>query len=174
MNHSTITSTLPITVLISSLFIGAGCASSRDTIIVGATVGAVAVGSMAALATKDKAKGAAIGGVAGASIGGIAGYMEHKDRENRKREEAIRNSQLPHQKPPSLLKPRVRSLWVPGKVEGSRFVEGHVIYEIESPAQWSHEGAAESPEERDSARQQSENGTTSSEDEDEDKTNKNK
>lgn len=38
---------------------------------------------------------------------------------------------------PSLTAPEVRRVWVPEKIEGTRFIDGHYEYIIDKPSVWS-------------------------------------
>jgi hypothetical protein len=38
---------------------------------------------------------------------------------------------------PSLTSPEVRRIWVPEKIEGNKFVDGHYMYVIDKPSVWS-------------------------------------
>lgn len=38
---------------------------------------------------------------------------------------------------PSLTSPEVRRIWVPEKIEGNKFIEGHYMYVIDKPSVWS-------------------------------------
>ncbi len=38
---------------------------------------------------------------------------------------------------PSLTSPEVRRMWVPEKIEGNKFIEGHYMYVIDRPSVWS-------------------------------------
>jgi hypothetical protein len=40
-------------------------------------------------------------------------------------------------KVPSLTAPEVRRIWVPEKIEGPRFIDGHYEYLIDKPSVWS-------------------------------------
>jgi hypothetical protein len=39
---------------------------------------------------------------------------------------------------PSLTSPEVRRIWVPEKIEGNKFIEGHYMYVIDKPSVWSN------------------------------------
>ena len=39
---------------------------------------------------------------------------------------------------PSLTSPEVRRMWVPEKIEGNKFIEGHYMYVIDKPSVWSN------------------------------------
>ncbi len=40
-------------------------------------------------------------------------------------------------KSPSLTSPKVRKVWVPEKIEGDRFIEGHWMWVLERTTTWS-------------------------------------
>lgn len=113
-----------------------GCASLRDSVLLGAGVGAAAGGSAGALATEQNPQGAALGAVVGAGLGALIGYFGHRDHEKK---ESLRLSnakgfEMP--KTPKLTQPRYRSIWIPDKIEGDRFIEGHRVFVIEEQGKW--------------------------------------
>lgn len=40
-------------------------------------------------------------------------------------------------KTPSLTAPKVRRVWVPAKIEGDKYIDGHYMYVIEKTSTWS-------------------------------------
>lgn len=40
-------------------------------------------------------------------------------------------------KSPSLTAPKVRKIWVPEKIEGDKFIEGHYMWVLEKTTSWS-------------------------------------
>lgn len=38
---------------------------------------------------------------------------------------------------PSLTSPEVRRMWIPERIEGNKFIEGHYMYVIDKPSVWS-------------------------------------
>lgn len=39
---------------------------------------------------------------------------------------------------PSLTAPKVRRVWVPAKIEGDKYIDGHYMYVIEKTSSWSN------------------------------------
>ena len=124
--------------IVTSLLMG--CATMRDSMILGGAVGATAGGFIGNQASDHDAKGTAIGAVTGAAFGALFGYLGHKEE---KRKELDRQAQLNAIKGklgyPSISSPEVRAIWVPDKIENDQFVSGHYIYQIEKPATFKQE-----------------------------------
>jgi hypothetical protein len=40
---------------------------------------------------------------------------------------------------PQVSSPRLRSIWIPDKIEGNKYIKGHQIYIIEDPGTWKKE-----------------------------------
>lgn len=110
-----------------------GCATSRDSILLGSGIGAT-TGAAIGYGTGESAKSAAIGGVIGAVTGGLFGYLANRAEKNKSAQNAsskdLKNST------PMLNKPEVRMIWVPDKIEGDQFIQGHYMYVIDKPSSW--------------------------------------
>lgn len=113
-----------------------GCATMQDSLILGASMGAVSGGSMGNLSTNRSQRGTAIGALVGAGLGAAFGYLAHKDNQQK---EAMRQAMLNGTEPaknPRLTEPRYRSIWVPDKIEGDRYIQGHRVFIIEESGKW--------------------------------------
>jgi hypothetical protein len=119
--------------LLISLFFTA-CASQTQSALLGAAVGGGVGGAIGQIDSRNF-KGTATGLLVGASIGSLVGLLAGKDQEKK----------IPESKPvkpddsefPPLTKPKLRSMWVPDKIEGNKYIKGHFIYVIEDPGNWS-------------------------------------
>lgn len=113
-----------------------GCATMQDSMILGASMGVVSGGSMGNLSTNHSQRGTAIGALVGAGLGAAFGYLAHKDNQQK---EAMRQAMMngtEHAKNPRLTEPRYRSIWVPDKIEGDRYIQGHRVFIIEESGKW--------------------------------------
>lgn len=112
-----------------------GCASMRDSMLLGGAVGATAGGFVGNQASNHDAKGTAIGAATGAAFGALFGYLGHKEetRKEKERQDQL-NALQGKPKYPSVSTPQVRAIWVPDKIENDQFVSGHYIYVIDKPA----------------------------------------
>jgi len=130
---------LPTIISTLLLLLLSGCASTRDSILLGAGMGAIAGGSVANLATNHSREGTGIGAITGASFGALLGYLGHKENERKDRAigAATRSSEKP--KAPRLTAPSYRSIWVPDKIEGDRYIEGHRVFIIEESGKWTND-----------------------------------
>jgi hypothetical protein len=128
-------STVPL--IIASIILLQGCATAKDSVLLGASLGAVTAGGLANHASAHDHKITAMGALTGAGFGALIGYLGHKDKtrsERQKRptsDQEVKGTNLPR-----LTEPRYRSIWIPDKIEGDRYIEGHRVYIIEEGAQW--------------------------------------
>jgi len=120
---------LSLTVLI---IVVTGCATSRDSVLLGAGVGATA-GAAIGYGTGESAQGAAVGGVIGAVTGGIFGYLANRAEQKKAPSTATVDAK---KNAPLLNKPEVRMIWVPDKIEGDQFIQGHYMYIIDKQSSW--------------------------------------
>lgn len=123
-----------IRLLMTSLLF-TSCATTTQSALLGAAVGGGIGAGVGQLESKNF-RGTATGLLIGAGVGGLVGLLSHKDQEKRPADE------LPAAKPdeaefPPLTKPKLRSMWVPDKIEGNKYIKGHFIYVIEDPGNWS-------------------------------------
>lgn len=112
------------------------CATVRESILLGAVIG-VPAGAAFGYGIKRRPTPIVIGATVGLVGGGLFGFLLHKDRENKETELLKKNRATT--KYPFLNKPEVRSIWIPDKIEGNKFEEGHFIYLIDKPSSWSQE-----------------------------------
>ncbi len=126
---------LLLSLIMIPLLLG-GCATTRDSMILGASMGAAAGGGVGNLSTEHSAQGTAIGALIGAGLGAAFGYLGHKDYEQKEglKQAMSKGSEKP--KNPRLTEPRYRSIWVPDKIEGDRYIEGHRTFIIEETGKW--------------------------------------
>lgn len=125
--------TIPILILTLAL---SGCATMRDSVLLGAgTMGAVGAGI--GTAAGNNVGGALLGLGIGAVFGGTMGYLSHKEKEEKEKMAKSGIKQSEDSKVPSLTSPEVRRVWVPEKIEGGKFIEGHYMYVIERNSVWS-------------------------------------
>lgn len=118
--------------LISTLLLLNGCATVGKSVMLGAAVGGIAGGTIGQ--NQNPQGGGAVGMAVGAGIGSLISYLAFKEKT------AKSSSDKP--KPledefPFLTKPKLRSIWVPDKIEGNQYIKGHYIYIIEDPGTWS-------------------------------------
>lgn len=73
----------------------------------------------------------------GAVFGGAMGYMGYKDKEEKARLAKFGTKKGDDAKVPSLTSPEVRRVWVPERIDGQKFIEGHYMYLIERNSVWS-------------------------------------
>lgn len=122
--------------MISILFVS--CASVEKSTTLGAVVGGIAGGLIAnSTANKNQRNQSTLtGAVIGAGIGALAGYSAFKEKQKKEREATLQQNPM-ESKTPSLTAPKVRRVWVPAKIEGQTYVDGHYIYVIEKTSGWS-------------------------------------
>lgn len=116
------------------------CTTLKDSLISGASLGAVGGGLIGNSQeygdqrNHSTQNGAMIGAVVGAGVG----YLAHKSQKNKKahNEQSNQNSNE-KEIPPFLTRPKVKRLWVEDKVQGNRFIRGHWEYVIEEQSEWS-------------------------------------
>lgn len=107
------------------------CTTAPRSILLGAGTGAAA-GAGTGLMIGNDATGAAIGAATGALAGGLIGLLLHKDNDQKKSQANTDNNKYPF-----LIRPEVRTIWVPDAVEGNRYIEGHRVFVIEKNSSWS-------------------------------------
>ena len=122
--------------LILTLPLLASCASiERSTLLGAVTVGALGTGI--GLAAEKSAGSALIGLGIGAIVGGAMGFATHKEQESKRGQlmNPLITKDYKDNVPP-ISTPEVRRVWVPAKVEGNKYVEGHFIFVIDRQAVW--------------------------------------
>ncbi len=113
-----------------------GCASIERSTLLGATTFG-AVGTGIGLAAEKSAGSALIGLGIGALVGGVMGFAAHKEQEAKRGQ--LMNPVITKDfkdKVPAISTPEVRRVWVPEKIEGNKYIEGHFIYVIDRQAVW--------------------------------------
>lgn len=124
---------IPILIVCLSL---SGCATMEKSVLLGAgTMGAIGTGVGAAAG--NNVGGALLGLGIGAVFGGFMGWAGHKDQEEKARQAKSGSKKADDTKVPSLTSPEVRRVWVPEKIDGGKFIEGHYMYVIERNSVWS-------------------------------------
>lgn len=113
-----------------------GCASMEKSMILGAGVGGAFGGGVGNLASQN-VEGTLLGLGIGAIVGGAIGYLGHTDKEEKERLTKLGIKKEKEPKAPSLTSPEVRRVWVPERIDGDKFVEGHYMYVIEHNSVWS-------------------------------------
>ena len=113
-----------------------GCATARDSMILGISMGAAAGGGMGNLSTAHSAQGTAIGALIGAGIGAAFGYLGHKEFLLKRQPPHTVSNGTDNPKTPRVTEPRYRSIWVPDKIEGERYIQGHRVFILEDTGKW--------------------------------------
>jgi len=106
-----------------------GCATMEKSIAFGSGVGAAA-GTGLGLAVEQSAGSALIGAGIGVIIGGAIGYLKHHHDER----DAPPSLAAQGDRIPTVKAPEVRRIWVPERIEGNRYIEGHYLFVIEKPS----------------------------------------
>ncbi len=125
--------------LVSSISLLCSCASVQRSTILGAAIGGTTIGFAGSMMSGDqhRARGAIVGSLVGASIGGVIGYLAYKSTERSDLEKAASvNSSSANA--PLLTSPKVRRVWVPAKIEGEKYIDGHYMFVIEKTSGWSN------------------------------------
>ncbi len=113
-----------------------GCASMEKSILLGSAAGG-ALGTGIGLGAEKSAGSALIGLGIGAIVGGVMGYATHSERDSKRAQWLTPAATKEFKdKVPGMSTPEVRRVWVPEKIEGNKYVEGHYIYVIDRGAQW--------------------------------------
>lgn len=143
---------LKFLILFVTTIIISACATSRKSVILGASSGAAAGAGIGALVDPGpkghgRIKNAYVGAAAGAVLGGAAGYLIHDSMEARdsaafekgKSEGLTKLSQVSSNgNPPNLIPPKVEVRFVDDQVKGNSFIPAHFEYIILEPARWSN------------------------------------
>jgi len=115
-----------------------GCATMKESLLLGASVGATsggAIGNAIGTHNHNTAGGTITGALTGAAIGaGLAYFMGKRFQDSNLAESPISKSGT--SKVPTLSSPEVRRIWVPAKIEGSKFIDGHFEFIIERQSVW--------------------------------------
>lgn len=120
-------------VLVLSLILS-GCATAPKSVLLGAAIGGASGAAIGQNQSHDS-QGTMTGLAIGAGIGGIIGYLAHIGKKTpAKTDSTTSNDEYNF---PDLTKPKLRSVWVPDKIEGNKYIKGHWIYVIEDAGSWS-------------------------------------
>jgi hypothetical protein len=122
--------------LVLLLPLTSGCASIEKSMLLGAaTTGALGTGLGIA---SEKSTGSALIGLGiGAVVGGTLGFLLHKEQES-KRGQVLNPAITKDFKDtvPPISTPEVRRVWIPSKVDGNKYIDGHFIFVIDRQAVW--------------------------------------
>lgn len=113
------------------------CASMSGSMLLGAGTGAALGGGIGHAASGHKPTGNAVGAITGAGFGALIGYLGHKDYEEKERQKNLKTGSLEKPKAPKIVPPKYESIWIPDKIEGDRYIEGHRVHILKSPSTWS-------------------------------------
>jgi hypothetical protein len=123
------------------LFISAclisSCASLEGSIGLGAGIGAttgVVTGKFANL----NVKGMALTGAAGALVGGVIGFLLYKKPSDLEKTQSDTAPFVAPGQEPILKDAEKDMIWIPGTIQGDRYVEPHRMWTIKVPSRWAH------------------------------------
>jgi hypothetical protein len=122
--------------LTSSLLVS--CQTSQDSTLLGVGIGSLVGAGFGAAAGAPKGNernGAMTGAAVGAALGGLMGFLDHKERTKDKLKKE-NFGYKPGSKEPFLAEPEVERVWVPAKINGDKYVDGHWMYVIRRPSMW--------------------------------------
>ncbi len=114
-----------------------GCSTLTESTLLGAGIGASSgalLGNAIGTQNGNTTNGTWIGAASGLVFGGLIGYFGGKDKQSKIPRPT--ESKAPESKVPSLSAPEVRRIWVPSKIENSKFIEGHYEFIIERQSVW--------------------------------------
>lgn len=122
--------------LLTLLTFLSACSSMEKSISLGAAIGGTAGGAIGnADGSYNRDKSTVQGAAIGAVLGGLIAYAAHK-QEEKKLTPSLGKPEL-NAEAPSLTAPKVRRVWVPARIEGDRYINGHFEYVIEKTSTWS-------------------------------------
>lgn len=109
------------------------CSTMERSVGLGAAVG-LGTGVVAGKAVHFNMKGVALSTTAGLLTGAVSGYLLHRLFSK----DETQSQPIPNRDAilPALRDPQTQSIWVPDQITGSRYIQGHWIYEIQSPSTW--------------------------------------
>ena len=116
------------------------CASAPLYIGTGAAAGAAIGGVSSYYASGQRSKETAIGTAIGTATGGLLGYLIYylvKKKEDSSKPSEPVGPPLDPTQIPQVTKPDVGTMWVPPKIEGDRYIEGHRVFILERKSAWS-------------------------------------
>ena len=128
-----------IILLLTFLSLTSGCASIRDSMITGTTIGAAAGGLIgnAKGTGSERNRNTNKGFLIGAALGAGISYLAHKTNEKKKMLESQNLPSGEKNEVPLLTRPKIKRVWVEDKIQGKRFIRGHWEYVIEEQSEWS-------------------------------------
>lgn len=106
------------------------CASVERSTLLGGVIGGT-IGAVAGNAAGNTFVGTAVGG----GIGSLIGYSVFQSKKNKEEKNSKLN--ITEGKSPALTTPKVRRVWVPARIEGDKYIDGHYMYVIEKTSSWS-------------------------------------
>jgi hypothetical protein len=112
-----------------------GC-STPPKVYVGAGIGAAAGAALGHNAGGGTDESRIVGALIGAGIGSLIAYSAGQKSESASSKGPDKSLEETF---PALSKPKLRSVWVPDKIEGNQYIKGHYIYIIEDPGTWSRQ-----------------------------------
>ena len=112
------------------------CATQKKSMLLGAGIGAGVGTGVASHRKGATSQQRATGAVIGALLGGLIGYHSKKSK---KESDTLSDAKAPtlEEKAPFLTRPKVRMYWVPDKITGDKYIEGHRTWVIEKSSTWS-------------------------------------
>ncbi len=127
---------------ICTLIIGAvlttGCASMKDSILLGAGV-AGGIGTGIGIAASDGSTGGTLLGAGiGILTGAAFGYLSYQDKIDKQNiAKALSKKSIAKEEFPTLRAPEATCVRIGESIEGNKYIGPHVSCEIEKPAVWS-------------------------------------
>ncbi len=123
-------------ILVTSLF---GCATMKDSLLLGASIGATTggvLGNTIGTSNGHTTGGTVTGALAGAALGSLIAYSVKKNEKPQPQPADLKSINI---KAPSLSSPEVRRIWVPAKIEGNKYIDGHYEFIIEHQSVWTEQ-----------------------------------
>jgi hypothetical protein len=128
-----------IIIMICFCLTNLGCSTLKESTWLGVGIGSVVgagFGAAAGSSRGKESKGAVTGAAVGAALGGLMGFLDHKERAKKQKMKLKTGFGPSGDKTPFLTKPQVQRVWVPEKIEGDKYIEGHWLYVIDRPSVW--------------------------------------
>lgn len=127
-----------VILVVLQLLLLTSCASVEKSTVLGAFIGGTAGGLIgnAANDNGNRGTGTAVGAAIGAGLGSLIGYSAYKDKQKKEQQEVLKRNPF-DSNAPSLTAPKVRRVWVPARIEGDKYIDGHYMYVIEKTSTWS-------------------------------------
>ncbi len=124
--------------IISTVIILASCSSLEKSTILGAIIGGAAGGYIGKSSSSEdrREQSLVIGSAIGAGVGSWIGHSAFNDKIKRNQESLLKQNPF-ESRTPSLTAPKVRRVWVPARIEGEKYIDGHYMYLLEKTSGWS-------------------------------------